>query len=222
MVEIPLMLRLKKESHKDIARAQDIIIEELYGIFDRAVIHGGTGIWRCYHGNRFSEDIDVYIPKDLAKLEILFHEFEKRGFIVEKKKITENSLYSNLNLNGVAVRFEALFKKESGLLKNYETAEGGLIVVYSLSSEGFIEEKVDAYLNRLKIRDLYDIFFLLRYSDPKKIEKYLLKLIRNFKNPIDREDLKVLILEGVVPETGKMLDYIKNYIKWEDKNIKNK
>lgn len=131
-------------------------------------------------------------------------------------------MYSSLNLNGVAVRFEALFKKESGLLKNYETAEGGLIVVYSLSSEGFIEEKVDAYLKRLKIRDLYDIFFLLRYSDTKKIEKYLLKLIRNFKNPTDKEDLKVLILEGVIPETGKMLDYIKDYIKWGDKNIKSR
>ena len=43
------MSRLKKAKYKDIARVQDIVIEELYKIFDRAVLHGGTAIWRCYN-----------------------------------------------------------------------------------------------------------------------------------------------------------------------------
>ena len=61
--KIPLALRIKKAQHKEIAEAQDIVVEELYRIFSKAVFHGGTSIWRCYNGNRFSEDIDVYNQK---------------------------------------------------------------------------------------------------------------------------------------------------------------
>ena len=90
---IPLILKIKKESHKNIATAQDIIINEMYSIFNNAVIHGGTAIWRCFNGNRFSEDIDIYIPRDTTKLNLLFEKLRKRGFIIEKKKIGNNSLY---------------------------------------------------------------------------------------------------------------------------------
>lgn len=64
-MKIPLMLKLRKSAHKDIAAAQDLIVESLYDTFNDAVLHGGTCIWRCYQGKRFSEDIDMYIPKDL-------------------------------------------------------------------------------------------------------------------------------------------------------------
>lgn len=65
--KIPLNLKLKRKIQKDIAYAQDIIIEELYTFFSTAVLHGGTAIWRCYNGNRFSEDIDFYIPQTRGK-----------------------------------------------------------------------------------------------------------------------------------------------------------
>lgn len=202
---IPLILRLKKMQHKDIARAQDIIMEELYKIIDNAVLHGGTAIWRCYHGNRFSEDIDVYLP-DNEKINIFFENLEKKGFIIEKKKITENSLYSNLKFDRTYIRFEALFKKVKSVLRDYETIDGNFITVSTLTQEELIREKINAYLNRNKIRDLYDIFFLLRYV--QKIAE-LKKIIEEFKDPIDEKDLKILIFEGVVPDSKKMMEYIK-------------
>src|SRR3989338_406877 len=138
---IPLILRLKKQLHKDIAKTHDMVIEEIYAVFENAVLHGGTSIWRCYKGNRFSEDIDVYIVKDKNKIDSLFEEFEKKGFKIEKKKVSENSIYSSLNFNNTFVRFEAVFKKERGILREYETAEGNLITVFTLSSEQLIKEK---------------------------------------------------------------------------------
>lgn len=210
---IPLILRLKKNSHKEIAKAQDLIVETLYNIFDNAVFHGGTSIWRCYKGNRFSEDIDVYLTKDLKKINEFFDLLEKKGFIIEKKKITENSIFSTLKLNKENVRFEAIFKKISGSLKEYETAEGNFITVYALIPEELIKEKINAYLNRQKIRDLYDIFFLLRYVENlSSVKKELKELIVKFKNPEDENNLKILILEGLVPNKEKMLEYIKNRI----------
>lgn len=213
MTEIPLYLRLKKESHKNIAIAQDIILEEIYKIFSKAVLHGGTAIWRCYKGNRFSEDLDLYIIRDIIKINIIFSNLEKRGFIILKKKISENSLYSTLKFDRTIVRFEALFKKVNGKLVEYEKINGNLIIIYSLSSEELLKEKIETYLKRKKIRDLYDIFFLLKSSNKKEIKNNLLKFVKNFEKPVDEKNLKVLILDGIAPNYKKMFEYIKNSIK---------
>ena len=213
MPTIPLILRLKKQAHKDIAKAQDLIVESIYEIFDKAVLHGGTAVWRCYSGNRFSEDIDAYIPRNLEKINLFFENLEKKGFVIEKKKIGECSLYSGLKLNRTFVRFEALFKNVKGELKEYETIDGNLISVYTLLPEELIKEKINAYLARLKVRDIYDVFFLLKYvKDKDKIKKELGKLILNFKNPIDEKELKVLITEGIIPNAEEIVRYIKREI----------
>lgn len=206
---IPLILRLKKTAHREVAKAQDLVVETLYEVIDDAVIHGGTAIWRCYKGNRFSEDIDVYIRKDKEKINEFFASLEKKGFSIEKRKIGDNSIYSTLKLGQTEVRFEALFKKATGSLQEYEKAEGNFISVYTLTPEELIKEKVDTYLKRMKIRDLYDIFFLLRYADYSSVEKEIKKLLSNFKEPVDESNLKVIILEGLVPTAEEMLNYIR-------------
>ena len=217
---MPLALRMKKQLHRQTAAAQDLIVKELYKVLDRAVLHGGTAIWRCYGGNRFSEDIDAYIPRDIKKINLFFENLKKIGFHIKKKKIGENSIFSSLQLNKAEVRFEATFQKKDGVLKEYETADGNWITVYTLPPEELIKEKVEAYLKRLKIKDLYDIFFLIRHvKNRKDIANWLKKLIDGFKKPVDEKDLKILILEGLVPDSEKMLQYFKDQLKWEGKNI---
>ena len=95
MAQIPLALRLRKQVHRNVAVAQDIIVKELYGVFERAVLHGGTAIWRCYGGNRFSEDVDFYLQRDLKKLDVFFRKLEENGFVINKRKIGEKSQSSH-------------------------------------------------------------------------------------------------------------------------------
>lgn len=200
--------------HKNIAYAQDLIVEDLYNFFPEAVIHGGTAIWRCYHGNRFSEDIDIYIKKNKTKIENFFKNLKNKGFTIIKKRIKENSLYSVLKFNRTLVRLEATFQTKPYILKEYETSESILINIYTLSPEEIIKEKINTYIKRNKIRDLYDIFFLLReIKNKNKISKELKKLITKFKEPIDEEELKILIIEGPIPNVTQMLDYIKRWAK---------
>lgn len=207
--QIPIILMLKKESQKKIARAQDMIVEEMQRSFKNIVLHGGTAIWRCYRGNRFSEDIDVYIPKNIDEINNFFEILKNKGFILEKVKIGKNSLYSNLKFEGIAVRFEAVFKLVKGELKEYETTEGNLITLRTLLPEELIKEKVNAYLKRYKMRDLYDIFFLLKHvNDKTKIKIELKKLIKEFKNPVDKKDFALLIIVGAVPNAKEILNYI--------------
>jgi len=75
----------------------------------KAALYGDTGIWRCYGGKRFSEDLDFYFPKDMKKIDILFSTLKKIGFKILKKKISENSVYSELEINRVPIRLEATF-----------------------------------------------------------------------------------------------------------------
>lgn len=212
---IPLILRLKRAAHRDVAKAQDLIIEALYAVFNNAVLHGGTAIWRCYHGNRFSEDIDVYLQRSMEKIEKLFVEFEARGFKVEKKKISEKSMYSALLLGRTSVRFEVLFKSVTGALKEYETAEGNFIAVYTLTAEELLKEKMGAFAGRKLIRDMYDVFFLLRHvEDIDGIKNEVSKFLGGLPKPVDEPDLKTIIIEGIVPSSEKMIEYIKAKVEY--------
>ena len=124
MQNIPLSVKIKKESHRKVALAQDLIVEAVYDIFSNAVLHGGTAIWRCYAGKRFSEDLDFYFPADKERINQIFNNLEKKGFTIQKKKIGENSVYSELVFNRVSVRLEATFQSIKGHLVDYETADG--------------------------------------------------------------------------------------------------
>lgn len=61
-------------------------METLYRIFPGGALHGGTAIWRCYSGNRFSEDVDAYVDKDIEKIDRFFEELKKAGFKNSQEK----------------------------------------------------------------------------------------------------------------------------------------
>lgn len=67
-MQIPLEKRLRKRAQLEVALLQDEVIDLLYNIDSRLVLHGGTAIWRCYGGSRFSEDLDLY-SRDVQKLQ---------------------------------------------------------------------------------------------------------------------------------------------------------
>lgn len=217
MIKIPLQKKLKREIHRKIAYAQDLIVKEVYTVFDKAVLHGGTAIWRCYNGGRFSEDLDFYFPNDKKKIEVLFENLKKVGFEIKKRKISESSIYSELELDRISVRLEATFQKISGVICDYEMSDGNSIPIYSMAPESFLVEKSSTYLKRFKVRDLWDVFFLLRIAENPRAIKEIGNLIKNYKKPFDEEDLKVILLEGIVPSANEMIDYIKR--KWENKYI---
>src|SRR3989344_537526 len=209
-MNIPLNLKLKKRFHKDIAYAQDVLIEEIYNSFPKAIIHGGTAIWRCYNGNRFSEDIDAYILKNTKEIAEFFMNLEKKGFKIIKKRVKENSLYSEVLIGNTAIRFEATFQNKKSQLKRYETSESFFINIFTLSPEELIKEKIGAYLKRRKIRDLYDIFFLLNYvKRDANIINHLNKLIKDFEKPLDEENLAKIIIFGAIPNSNQLLEAIK-------------
>jgi len=116
---------------------------------------------------------------------VFLENLEKDGFKILKKKFTQNAFYSKISKNKIEIKFEVLFKEiKNYITKEYETVEGTRFVINTLSPESLILEKISAYLKRGFIRDIYDIYFLLRYSSKEKIKNALLKLLKNFKKQL--------------------------------------
>lgn len=205
--------RLKRAIQREIASAQDIMVEETYSLIPDAVLHGGTLVWRCYGGNRFSEDLDFYLPyRDEKTLTAFQQRFRKAGFRIEKFRIKERSIYSRLAYGRVEVRFEAIFRKVSSSLLTYECLDGRRIPVRGLLPNEIIREKLGAYVSRRRIRDIYDIYFMTAFVKPNSEPKQLIKfLVDNHKPPIDENELSGTVLAGYVPSSEEIIDYLKRW-----------
>ena len=217
MVILPINKRLKKKLHRTIALAQDILIMEIYDKFPSAIVHGGTAIWRCYGSNRFSEDVDFYFPPNLKRSDFsgFLNGLKEKGFKVEKFRRTNNSVFAKFSYLNVTVRCEIVFKRVRNFItKSFEMSDGTSILVNTLTAEDLIEEKALAYIKRRKVRDLYDVFFLLKFiKKDEKVKRILKKLVREFKKPVDEKELKVLIISGSVPKVDYMLETVRRWVR---------
>jgi len=216
MVILPIEKKLRKKIHKQVALAQDILILEVYNIFPKAIIHGDTAIWRCYGSNRFSEDVDFYFPPEVKeKLQVLTENLKKRGFIIEKFKRTNNTIFAKFSYLNTSIRLEAVLKKiKNYVTKNFEMSDGTFILVNTLSPEEMILEKISAYKKRKKVRDLYDIFFLLKFVENKeKIKEALKDFLEKFEKPEDEKELKVLIISGSIPNVESMVEAMRAWVR---------
>src|SRR3989344_1319416 len=178
-MKLPLAKRLKKRLHSDIGLLQDELIDLVYALDNSAVLHGGTAIWRCYGGNRFSEDIDLYSKKITPQA--LEEALASRGLEVRKLKKTANLIFCKVAGAGAEVRLEInLSARPSPMLRQYERMDGASMPVLTLSPEKIILEKMAAYKERKYIRDIYDIYHLLPLiSDETAVKRQFTGLINS-------------------------------------------
>ena len=207
-MKIPLSKLLKRQSYVGIATLQDEVVDMVYSIAPEAVLHGGTAIWRCYQGNRFSKDLDFYAKPSKDFKEKFSEELKKRAIRLDKFKQTRNTVFSKVSSDTVEVSLEiALRRVAKKQVADYERADGSTINIYSLSIEDLIAEKINAYLNRKLVRDLYDVFFLSsKVRDFSKIGRECNRFIKEAKMPVDERNLKALVYSGIAPEAKHMLD----------------
>ena len=205
-MQLPIIKMLKKRSQIEVARLQDEIAQIVYSLDNRAVLHGGTAIWRCYSGNRFSEALDFYS----ASLFSLKTDFEKtsrsHGLNVTKFKSTGNLLFSSISDGRTSLNLEVnLRKKVESIVRPYHNADGTSLQIRTLSAENMILEKIHAYSDRRFIRDLYDIYHLLQFVEDKGSVKMDISLfLTHLDSPVDEGVLKTIIYSGVSPSFERM------------------
>ncbi|PJA18852.1 MAG: hypothetical protein COX63_01940 [Candidatus Diapherotrites archaeon CG_4_10_14_0_2_um_filter_31_5] len=206
-MRIPLENKLKKRLHIEIGRLQDEVIDIVYFLEEKAVLHGGTALWRCFSGNRFSEDLDFYLNADKNFERGFRQKLESRGLQLLKYKKTDNAVYSRISNGVVEVRFEAALRKIKDFeVREYERIDGTFSNVFTLSAEKLLLEKLEAFKNRKLIRDLYDVFMLSFFvSENKLISGKVKDFLKKVPEPADEKNLKTIIFSGAVPSFNQMI-----------------
>ncbi|MFH1106449.1 MAG: nucleotidyl transferase AbiEii/AbiGii toxin family protein [Candidatus Micrarchaeota archaeon] len=210
-MRIPLDKRLKKRLHRDVGYLQDELVEILYSIAPDMVLHGGTAVWRCFGGTRFSEDLDFYVPvlrQDFG--ERLKAALSARGLQLLKFKQTENLVFAKVSGREAEVRVEINFsRKVSSAPLAFEKMGGSAFIVFSLSLEDLVLEKAAAYSSRRFARDIFDVYFLcLQLEDDAQVKARLSGFSRSLPEPVDEGNLAATIYSGAVPTFKQMREYL--------------
>lgn len=212
-MKIPLAKQLKKRLHKEIALLQDEVVDVIYLLAGKAVLHGGTAIWRCHEGNRFSEDLDFYFKIDKTFGDKLAEKLKERNLQLRKYKKTSNVVFAKISNGDVEVRLEINFNpsKQIPIVKPYEKADGSFIDVFTLSTEELLIEKINAYQSRKLIRDIYDVYHLSKYIRyDKKLKQILKNFLSKIEKPSDEENLKTIVYTGAIPSFRQILEFLKS------------
>lgn len=212
----PIEVYLKTEIQLSMARMQDNVVESIFNIEPNIIMHGGTAIWRCYNGNRFSDDIDIYATeKQINKLSNnLTLELSKRNAKIAPFPYS-NRLISIYN-DSAKIKLESMMlpKHIRKTEKEYEKIDGSKIFITTLLIEDFIEEKITAYKKREYARDLYDIYYLTTIDKLSlKTRKMIKEFLKNISKPMDEGSLQALIYKGIAPSFETMVNSIKSRLK---------
>lgn len=140
------------------------------------VLKGGTALMFCYSLNRFSEDIDLDgFNTDIEKIVKEFCRLNKYGYRVAKNTRTVKRFMINYGAERKPLKVEVSYRLKNIDFESTTTTIKG-ILVYDIHN--ILTLKLIAYINRDKIRDLYDVVYMsLKYWDV--LTEQLKIMIRN-------------------------------------------
>jgi predicted nucleotidyltransferase component of viral defense system len=192
---------LKNREHIEKDYFQDVLLYHLYKKSNNFIFKGGTCLYKLYNLPRFSEDLDFSIltQKNIKEtIESVARELKAK---IESKK-TKTSFLFKLRFSGILTQFNivridvSLFNIVFGFeVKNYVSPYVDIppFSLRVLKLEEMLAEKIHALIKRNNARDLYDLFFLLRFVVPN--EELIQKKLEIFKMKFDKEIVKRKIEE---------------------------
>ncbi|MDE1869068.1 MAG: nucleotidyl transferase AbiEii/AbiGii toxin family protein [Candidatus Micrarchaeota archaeon] len=210
----PIELSLKTELQIAMARLQDKIVESIFNLEPGIVMHGGTAVWRCYNGNRFSDDIDIYATD--KQTETLNHKLDnalsKRGVRLDYPKYSARSLECSDGFATIKLQAQEPSRPIRSVQRGYTRSNGTLFPITTMSASAIVIEKIETYKSRRYARDLYDIYHLISNErlDVKAIAALKAFYRAGVQKPADMEKLADLVYAGAPPTFDTMLDSIGN------------
>ena len=210
---------ITKEELKDIARfshfklhqqekhyIQTIILNSIFStVNDELIFKGGTCLLFFYGLNRFSEDLDFTMIKEINMKKVISNikkDLENLGvnYRITEMKDTNNSISLKIGVEGplFSKEIERCFvsmeisKREN--VKNYKTSELKSIYrdilgfnIYVMAEKEILAEKIRALVTRNQARDLFDIYFLLKKNTEIDIDLVNRKLTY-YKKVFDKKE----------------------------------
>jgi len=201
----------------------DLVLKH-YGNF---VMHGGTSVWRCYGGNRFSRDVDFYSNLDPSKESTFQKQFHKllieNGYAIKEEKYNNKTKTLHVIFRGMDTtgKFDITFVKVKAIAAEYLRVDGAKRIIHALDPETLFNEKMDAYLNKYEqqdheVQDLYDMIILknnivkLSKDTHERTATFLAKI--KDSPPRDEKGLIQLILGGIAPSFNDMIRILERWL----------
>ncbi len=201
---------------------QDLILYNIYKRTNNLIFKGGTALYKLYNLPRFSEDLDFSLLQDID-VETIIKETVKsiENAEIKELKKTKNSLLVKIGFKGILTRYNTVridINLKNDILEKFdvksfvpEYIDINPFSLRVLNLKEIVAEKIHSLFAREKARDLYDLFFLLRFVEidrnlvEKKLETFGIKFelgklihrIDNLKTPWVKE-LKSFVLEEIL------------------------
>ncbi len=163
---------------------------------DRFILKGGTSLMECYALTRFSEDIDLDSTGKNGIHSIIDDFCKKYGYTYRVAKDTDTVTrfmidYGGHNEQGDKPLKIEISHRRQNITENEITTVNG-IRVYIIDQIAIM--KSGAYASRDKIRDLYDVTFIVNtYFD--RLNPFVIDTIRNAVGEKGLEQFDYLIAE---------------------------
>ncbi len=219
---------IRDKAQLEKAKLEDTLVELIYGTYKDMVLHGGTAIWRCYAGNRFSRDIDFYFRRgnksESACYKELIKFFKEKGFALKSSNYdnTTGTMHFTVESN-IKMNVDVNFNYKAGVPAEFTKVDDSKIIVLTLNPEVLLDEKIETYYSKLhnkdetrqpEAQDLYDIYYLVgmlpKIKDSTKLElgRFASKIEK--KPPLNMHKLSNLVLYGLPPTFELMIKKIKD------------
>ena len=196
-----------------LAELQDYVIDIIYDYFHPdALLYGGTAVWRCFGGMRFSDDIDIYM--DGNSFNLFVSALEKYGLRLlwqDPEIPTRVRIANNVT--------ELLLETKPGYAENemrtYARIDGSTKTISVLTPTELMTRKMEAYQGRRYVRDIYDLFILTNWLDRSDyvVNSSFSKFLQGIHRPIDEKVLSSLLYAGKKDlDFARMVEYIKRWL----------
>lgn len=167
-------------------------------LLNNLVFTGGTMLRLCYGLNRFSIDLDFWITKKLntTKLFEAMKQSLAQNYILTDAVNKFNTLLFEIKTNRYPRRLKIEVRKESKQIKTeptiaYSKYSNLQVLLPAVSLSGMMQAKIDAFLNRKEIRDVFDIEFMLKKGIPLTGSQNQLKQMLQEINGLSKKDYTV-------------------------------
>ena len=166
--------------------------------FKYGVFQGGTSLRIFYGLNRFSIDLDFWITQNpnTTKLFEVIKQCLTQNYILTDAANKFNTLLFEIKTNRYPRRLKIEVRKESKQIQTeptiaYSKYSNLQVLLPAVSLPGMMQAKIDAFLNRKEIRDVFDIEFMLKKGIPLPGSQKQLKQMLQEINGLSKKDYTV-------------------------------
>jgi len=195
----------------DLSKHERIEMEVLQGLNSQKILQhlifcGGTMLRLCHGLNRYSVDLDFWILEKTAieKVFDTINQYLKEHYRLRKAENKHTSLYFEFGLKGYPRHLIIEVRKDKEGVKYEEKIAFSKhsniqVMVKAAALEEMMKAKIKTFLERARIRDAFDIEFILRRGIEIKANAEQIKGIESLIMRFKPNDYKITL--------GSLLEY---------------